>query len=59
MINKHQGSCLCGEVRFEIEGEFERFFLCHCEYCRKDTGSASRAKWDESLEGVPILEGLP
>ncbi|WP_097459864.1 GFA family protein [Mangrovitalea sediminis] len=34
------GSCLCGKVRFEIEGAFEHFFLCHCTYCQKDTGSA-------------------
>ncbi len=38
-----EGSCLCGEVTFEIEGEFERFFVCHCSYCRKDTGSAHAA----------------
>ena len=34
------GSCLCGEVRFEVAGDFDNFFLCHCRYCRKDTGSA-------------------
>lgn len=38
-----KGSCLCGEVAFEIEGEFEHFFICHCSYCRKDTGSAYAA----------------
>lgn len=43
MNNQHSGSCLCGEVRFEVEGEFEQFYLCHCEYCRKDTGSAHAA----------------
>ncbi|WP_129775725.1 GFA family protein [Peristeroidobacter soli] len=43
MSNRHQGSCLCGEIRFEIDGDFERFFLCHCEHCRKDTGSAHAA----------------
>lgn len=43
MNTKHSGSCLCGAVGFEVEGEFERFFLCHCEYCRKDTGSAHAA----------------
>lgn len=43
MTNRYTGSCLCGEVRFEVEGEFERFYLCHCEYCRKDTGSAHAA----------------
>lgn len=39
-MNRHSGSCLCGVARFEIEGDFEHFFLCHCEHCRKDTGSA-------------------
>lgn len=24
MSNRHSGSCLCGQVRFEIDGEFER-----------------------------------
>lgn len=43
MSQKHEGSCLCGAVRFEIDGDFERFFLCHCEYCRKDSGSAHAA----------------
>ncbi len=38
-----EGSCLCKHVQFEIKGEFESFFLCHCEYCRKDTGSAHAA----------------
>jgi len=34
------GSCLCGEVKFEIDGDFESFYLCHCKFCQKDTGSA-------------------
>lgn len=39
----HRGSCLCGTVRFEIQGEFDSFFLCHCKHCQKDTGSAHAA----------------
>lgn len=34
---------MCGAVRFEISGDFDSFFLCHCEHCRKDTGSARSA----------------
>jgi len=34
------GSCLCGDVKFEIDGDFESFYLCHCKFCQKDTGSA-------------------
>lgn len=37
---KHQGSCLCGDVKFEVEGEFDCFFMCHCQRCRKGSGSA-------------------
>jgi len=40
METRHQGSCLCGQVRFEIVGHFDSFYLCHCKFCRKDTGSA-------------------
>jgi len=43
MPNKLSGSCQCGRNRFEAEGEFERFMLCHCKYCQKDTGSAHAA----------------
>ncbi len=37
------GSCLCKGIKFKISGDFERFYLCHCSYCRKDTGSAHAA----------------
>jgi hypothetical protein len=39
----HYGSCLCGAVRFEVNGDFQRFYLCHCGHCRKDTGSVHAA----------------
>lgn len=42
-MTEHHGSCLCGGVRFEIKGEFEQFFLCHCSRCRKNSGSAHGA----------------
>lgn len=41
--NHYSGSCLCGAVRYEVNGEFDHFYLCHCDYCRKDTGSAHAA----------------
>jgi len=36
----HKGSCLCGAIKFTIEGEFKKFLLCHCSRCRKISGSA-------------------
>ena len=64
MNNRYFGSCLCGDVRYEIDGEFESFYLCHCEYCRKDTGSAHAAnlfssvaklKWNSGQEKVRLF----
>ena len=33
------GSCLCGSVCYEIDGEVVAFNHCHCERCRKATGT--------------------
>ena len=42
-MTSYAGSCLCGTVRFEVHGDFDSFYLCHCQYCQKDTGSAHAA----------------
>tara|TARA_R110001583_G_scaffold19481_1_gene76169 strand:- start:434 stop:823 length:390 start_codon:yes stop_codon:yes gene_type:complete len=34
------GSCLCGDVRYEISGEVGDIVHCHCQSCRKAHGSA-------------------
>ncbi|MES2491284.1 MAG: GFA family protein [Pseudomonadota bacterium] len=57
MSNLHAGSCLCGAVRFEVDGEFERFYLCHCEHCRKDTGSAHAANLFSSQVTLKWIAG--
>lgn len=57
MQAEHLGSCLCGAVRFRIEGAFERFFLCHCSRCRKGTGSAHAANLFSSTARLTWLSG--
>ncbi|WP_417502151.1 GFA family protein [Marinobacter sp.] len=42
-MTDYVGSCLCGTVNFEIKGSFDSFYLCHCQRCQKDTGSAHAA----------------
>lgn len=34
----HSGSCLCGAVRIEVEGELPGPDACHCSQCRKTSG---------------------
>lgn len=35
----YSGSCLCGGVRFQIQGELEPIQVCHCSQCRKAQGT--------------------
>ncbi|MGH7874565.1 MAG: GFA family protein [Candidatus Binatia bacterium] len=35
-----KGSCLCGGVQYEIDGELGAVTNCHCSLCRKMSGSA-------------------
>ncbi len=37
---KRAGSCHCGAIRFEAEGEPRFVSNCHCESCRRTTGAA-------------------
>ena len=37
------GSCLCGNVSYQITNHLGIFQYCHCSRCRKFTGSANAA----------------
>ena len=37
-IKRHKGSCLCGAIRFDVEGELKAPDACHCSQCRKQSG---------------------
>ena len=53
-MQERTGGCNCGKVRFRVEGNPIRIGVCHCQICRKDTGSAFNffAVW--STENVTI-----
>jgi hypothetical protein len=53
----YYGSCLCKSVKYEVVGIIEDFYLCHCKYCRKDTGSAHAANLFSSKAKLKWLEG--
>lgn len=35
-----RGSCLCGQVRYRIDGPVHGINYCHCRQCRKASGTA-------------------
>lgn len=57
IMNKHSGSCLCEQIKYEVKGNFESFFLCHCKHCQKDTGSAHAANLFSSSATIHWLSG--
>ncbi|WP_230874741.1 GFA family protein [Methylomonas sp. LL1] len=34
-----KGGCLCGAVKYQVSGNPERFYHCHCSRCRKSSGT--------------------
>ena len=52
------GGCLCGAVRYRIDGEVGPAGYCHCADCRKVTGSAFNVGVTVAL-GDFIIEGEP
>ncbi|WP_137931016.1 GFA family protein [Mesorhizobium comanense] len=38
MSDGHQGSCLCGAIRFRTRGVLRGVIYCHCSQCRKQSG---------------------
>nr|CAA6812719.1 MAG: Gfa-like protein [uncultured Thiotrichaceae bacterium] len=57
MSDEVKGSCLCGKVNFTLVGGFKQFHLCHCQQCRKITGSAHASNLFTSLENIEWTAG--
>jgi hypothetical protein len=51
------GQCLCGAVRYVVEGALGDVRYCHCRMCRRATGSAFSANARIPTERFTLLEG--
>lgn len=52
-----RGGCLCGEVLYEIYGEPQRFYHCHCKRCRKASGTGHASNLMVKTAGITWLAG--
>jgi hypothetical protein len=52
-----QGSCLCGEVAFEIATPPMRMFYCHCSRCRRGRSAAHGANLFYAASGFGWTRG--
>jgi hypothetical protein len=51
------GGCLCGGIRFEIEGGLAPIQICHCRQCRKAQGTAFAANIPVPLSHFRLIKG--
>lgn len=51
------GSCLCGAVRYEVNGELGPIAFCHCVMCRKASGTAFATNASVERSAFRLLSG--
>lgn len=57
-VRTAKGSCLCGEVRYEVDGPFDVMSHCQCSMCRQHHGTASATFVAAPLERFRWISGL-
>ncbi|MGO1117351.1 GFA family protein [Rhodovibrionaceae bacterium A322] len=58
-MEKHEGGCLCGRIRYATLGQPSRVTVCHCRFCQKATGSAYMVEPIFDAASFSILSGAP
>jgi hypothetical protein len=53
----YQGSCHCGKIQYEINGELGPIVCCHCSQCRKSQGSAFATNAPVNTNDFHLLDG--
>ncbi len=51
------GSCLCGKVRYEVRGQPQVMYYCHCRMCRKATGTSFATNMLVRAQDFAIISG--
>ena len=54
---EHEGGCLCGAVRYRIEGEPEWSGHCHCKDCQKAVGAGITTWIGSKHENFHVTKG--
>ncbi len=54
---KYEGSCLCGQVKIQVEGPPDRAGYCHCNTCRTWHAAPINAFASWPNEAVRVLQG--
>ena len=52
-----KGSCLCGSVEFEVDGDEFNIYQCHCTLCKKQSGTTSNSSAIVGKESLRFIRG--
>ena len=53
----HQGSCLCGAVKYQVTAALKAVTHCHCSQCRKGHGAAFATYASAPRSAITIITG--
>lgn len=56
-FKRASGQCLCGAVKYEVDGVISSFHICYCSRCRHSTGSAHASNIFTQPESISWLSG--
>ncbi len=52
----YEGSCLCGQISYQVSSELSEFGYCHCTSCRKASGSTHGANAGIDRSNFALLD---
>ena len=56
---RYAGGCFCGAIRYEVSGAARTLCYCHCESCRRASGSPAVAWGTFERGGFRVTRGAP
>lgn len=58
-MEKTQGGCLCGKLRYQADNPPNRVTICHCKFCQRATGGAYMVEPVFDAQDFRLLKGTP
>ncbi len=59
MSDARLGGCLCGAVRYRLNGDPITFYVCHCTDCQTASGSSFALSMLVPRDAIELLRGVP
>jgi len=59
MVNNVEGGCLCGAIRYRVEGQPSNSMICHCRSCRRAAAAPIVAWVTFEKQRFRLLKGEP